>query len=881
MPCILCAQSVYQETLFEGVTGNALLDSLASNYKPSSVLSYDEARDIMFTEIYNENNSVTCIYTGDTIFLDANSDSPRQDALDEQWNTEHIWPQSKGAGMGNARADLHHLQPIRADVNSSRGNSPFGHIPPDEATRWWRYDVNQTSIPEYDITTWSRTRGNSEFQVRDAKKGEAARAMFYFYTMYQTLADETDPTYFKNQVKALRTYHDNATVSDIEVKRTFQIAAYQDGKPNPFVIDTTLVRRVFFENFDFDEQIVDGEYTANFETVTKNQFSDGTISINGVSWLFSNALIGSSDGDMKFDERSARLRHQTDKPARIEMLGDKTNGLGTVQFYYSRSDFNEDRQPTSPIFVVEYSTDQGEKWHQLGEKIDLDGVNQLTLFEESVNTTKNGRIRIKSISGSDGRRFNIDNLFIGNYEQTHLALSITGREGWRMLSSPVKNQTLKELLSNIFTQGFPGADFEGDHHQSNVLLYNPVEKKYSKPSSINKSLHPGEAVLVYIFENDEPGSSQTENLLRTIEVSGTEPESFFYDLHFNEYSELEYNGWNFVGNPFGIPLAVADLEILDNPALNNYIYIWDSNKGEDGEYRILSADETEDSISPFQGFWVKTTESNQQLHFTRDASTTESEFYKSAEEQSKLEISFNGNVDISSSTLYFSENGQHKLHSGDAYRLAPLTDIYSQTFFKKQETELAIANYPLQLKDKLTVPLHIQSTQTADGFLTIETDHLPNGFQIIIEDVINNDFYSLEDEIPIHLGHQSAKTRSRNSGFQKSVTTKEKVFLVHITPKENTQQKPSDIPEKVSLAQNYPNPFNPSTVINYSIPESQHVRIELYDMLGRRVSTLVNEVISAGNHQVELNANHLSSGVYLYKMDTADSVLTRRLTLTK
>lgn len=91
----------------------------------------------------------------------------------------------------------------------------------------------------------------------------------------------------------------------------------------------------------------------------------------------------------------------------------------------------------------------------------------------------------------------------------------------------------------------------------------------------------------------------------------------------------------------------------------------------------------------------------------------------------------------------------------------------------------------------------------------------------------------------------------------------------------------SDLPNHFGLEQNYPNPFNPSTQIRFQLPESSHVLIEVFDLLGRRVSILVDEQMQAGNHIAEFNANHLTSGVYVYRMSAGQFTETRRLTLIK
>jgi len=76
-----------------------------------------------------------------------------------------------------------------------------------------------------------------------------------------------------------------------------------------------------------------------------------------------------------------------------------------------------------------------------------------------------------------------------------------------------------------------------------------------------------------------------------------------------------------------------------------------------------------------------------------------------------------------------------------------------------------------------------------------------------------------------------------------------------------------NVPTKFNLSQNYPNPFNPTTMINYQIPFASHVKIKVFDILGREVATLVNKVINAGSYSIPFNAFSISSGVYFYRLE--------------
>ncbi|MBK9332016.1 MAG: T9SS type A sorting domain-containing protein [Ignavibacteria bacterium] len=89
------------------------------------------------------------------------------------------------------------------------------------------------------------------------------------------------------------------------------------------------------------------------------------------------------------------------------------------------------------------------------------------------------------------------------------------------------------------------------------------------------------------------------------------------------------------------------------------------------------------------------------------------------------------------------------------------------------------------------------------------------------------------------------------------------------------------IPSKYALSQNYPNPFNPSTSINYEIPFDGNVSLKIFDISGKEVVTLVNEVKTAGYYSYKFNASNLSSGVYYYTISANDFTATRKMMLVK
>jgi endonuclease I len=238
-----------EDTIFPGMTGQQLLDNLIASYKTSSTIGEAAGKDSMYASIYNINDSVSCVYTDYTMYIDPALD-PSQAAYNNGSgiNCEHTWPKAKGASSGLAERDLHHLFPTRVDVNGDRGNCPFDEIDDNQTDTWYWLDFQTSIIPSQYINEYSEldNAGDNRFEPREDHKGNVARAMFYFYTMYKAEADAADPNFFTIQKDVLWQWHNADPADALEISRTNQIGSYQENKPNPYVLDATLVQRAYF-----------------------------------------------------------------------------------------------------------------------------------------------------------------------------------------------------------------------------------------------------------------------------------------------------------------------------------------------------------------------------------------------------------------------------------------------------------------------------------------------------------------------------------------------------------------------------------------------------------------------------------------------------------
>jgi endonuclease I len=229
---------------------------LKDNYYIVTSLGYNTARDRMYGNIDPVDGRIVCVYSGysktGTTRTAMNGTSGTGVV---QINTEHTWPQSLFGSSNPMQGDIHHLYPTWERPNGSRSNNPFGEIDDNVSSTWfggsYLQSISTTTKPnESVILNYSQSAGG-KFEPRADHKGNVARTMFYFWTMYSTHSamgggnSSTNANFFNGMKDVLYKWHREDPVDAKELARTHAIATYQ-GKPNPFVLDSTLVRRAYF-----------------------------------------------------------------------------------------------------------------------------------------------------------------------------------------------------------------------------------------------------------------------------------------------------------------------------------------------------------------------------------------------------------------------------------------------------------------------------------------------------------------------------------------------------------------------------------------------------------------------------------------------------------
>jgi hypothetical protein len=360
-----------------------------------------------------------------------------------------------------------------------------------------------------------------------------------------------------------------ASVLQYETDYNWQIIPYVYDPEDESMIEAEDCPVWLFRTQDSTSLVVD------FEGADENKqaYASNNIFLSGMEWNLDNALIQGDARDMKFGQRSARLRHQDDLAATMTMLQDKSNGIGTLSFYYARANFTGDRLTVAPVFIIEYSVDQGENWTQTGDNIDLEGVDDLTLYSQAVNISGDIRIRFRSISGSNGRRFNIDNILMTDFDETGFLtppVNLAAAAGNEMISlcwdapeSRYGNTTSRALLGyNVYRDG---------------VMINPetvLETEYEDMAVVNDVSYEYYVTALYEEGESEPSNAVTAipNALGIVWQEDFEPDPGDWTLESN---------WSFISgylrfywNPVQTDYSFsATSPVINLPANTGYLHL--------------------------------------------------------------------------------------------------------------------------------------------------------------------------------------------------------------------------------------------------------------------------------------------------------------------
>ncbi len=179
------------------------------------------------------------------------------------------------------------------------------------------------------------------------------------------------------------------------------------------------------------------------------------------------------------------------------------------------------------------------------------------------------------------------------------------------------------------------------------------------------------------------------------------------------------------------------------------------------------------------------------------------------------------------------------------------------------------------------------SSGTAGGVVELWLDSLGTGTKIAECSISNtgsfDSFATFGTNVPTSVsGNHDVYLKFKGTGTDNLYMLQSFVFKDKSRPETSIgESRFGEFPSRFALEQNYPNPFNPTTKINYQVPTASYVHLIVFDLLGKRVATLLEEQQRAGSYGAVFNAQGLSSGIYFYRLNAGNVMLVRKLVLLK
>ncbi len=488
-----------------------------------------------------------------------------------------------------------------------------------------------------------------------------------------------------------------------------------------------------------------------------------------------------------------------------------------------------------------------------------------------------------------------------------LPYTVSGDEGWRMLSTPFTNATYGSLLEPFWTQGFTGADTENG--TSNVYTWDESNQQFSSLANAATVPAAGTGLIAYIYnDQDFDGSADGFPKSAFIEGSGSSG-TVDPTISYTDTGNPNDDGWNLMGNPYNRAIDWDASSGWTKTNLNATVYIWSdsasSGAGDYLEWNGSTGSLGDGLIAPFQGFWLQANTSSPDLQMTEAVQhNSEGVLYKQAPGTGKgdvhqIQFSLAGDGKHSRAFVMLHEEAGLNKDALDSYKLQSLNAEYLSLYTVLESgTPLGINAIPSNLEETTSYGLDLDGSNLNGTFhLAWNAASFPKDWKVELTDHVTGEtmdvtgtsnyefeMFTQAKVIPstgknsLVLSHgiiAPAVVQSRAKG------TEGTRFSLIIKPGTAVSTETEELPSVVALLQNYPNPFNPSTTINFDLPAQGHVRMDVFNIMGRRVATLIDKPMHAGYHQVRFNASHLASGMYIYRLAAGNTVITKKLTLIK
>ena len=454
-------------------------------------------------------------------------------------------------------------------------------------------------------------------------------------------------------------------------------------------------------------------------------------------------------------------------------------------------------------------------------------------------------------------------------------------DGWRMIASPVEGVSFSDLNTAFYTQG---ADWASNTiGTANLQAFNFAGQDWSPLGGADSQFSTGEGYILYAFAEDDTGAPR---LPTTWTVTGNPGTLSAQSL---SWSGDATSSWNLVGNPSTMNLD-WDLTDAASTGIASSYATWDPSGTEGGGttgYKYYDAASGIGSagryIAPFTAYMVQATGATASLQPTSSpeaATQTAQQFGKTGSIAPHLRLSVEGESLAEPETiLSFGAEATDDSHAFDVVRLVPLSTQYVSLWSAAGDRRLAFDGRTMESGREV---YDLVFATTRNGMYTLKAadiSGIPSHWTARLVDLSTGNELDLKSGASLTFQTRDRDVVTADSRLSDDRTPRFRVIVEDPDRAMDDDTSVTVSGEEAVLSQNYPNPFNPVTTIRFSLPESAPVRLEVFDMLGRRVAILADGVMTPGWHEARFDGSTLSSGMYLYRLSIAAQTHTRSMLL--
>lgn len=483
---------------------------------------------------------------------------------------------------------------------------------------------------------------------------------------------------------------------------------------------------------------------------------------------------------------------------------------------------------------------------------------------------------------------------LSEYDST-FTIGITGQEGWKMIASPVADLTFSDL--GLRMQGLPGSEYPNSW--STVFYWNEKEGELVTPRSVREVMQPSQGYILYVFRDDQLKEQGIQgDFPKTIEVNRPinldDVQVAVSATDYNDNGRIDgREGWNLLANPFNAEISVDKLirrlQILDQH-VSPHVWVWDPNAGNgNGAFQILGKRET---IAPLQSFWIRYLTPGLESVLSMNLNSLFADqrgdrMDRSLDEQVSLELKLSHESQFDTYHLTFDKEGSVDMDYKDAFKIFSMKQSPLSLYgVLGGSTFLSHNVLPDKLDARMEMPIHFSTGKRGEfTFTWNRLNDLPAAWNIILIDkesgaqidLRNEESYTFYLNTPA--AAEKADEKHKPSFFADN--TGEPRFMISIDPGNNRILSEDEPTENVQFNPNYPNPFNPTTTISFELQEQAHIKLSVWNYVGQKVATLIDEVREVGEHKIVWNAANMPSGFYIAKLEIGEKTYVRKMTLIK